>query len=124
MCLKDKAYPNQLSDDDLLNISGGVTVQNERGEELKEGRFITSKLTSYSSGDLPKFNIGDSVKIKWRIANDLEILCRAEVMGVSDSKSGGILFRKYTYSVKILTCPNTDMIGMIETDVHENCLSI
>ena len=122
MDFEDKINAFQLSDDDLLNVSGGSTIQNERGEEVKEGRFITSKLANYSSGDVPKYSAGDFVKIKWRISSDLEVLCNAEVMGISESRSGGLLFRKFTYSVKILSCPNSDMIGLIETDVHENCL--
>lgn len=117
-----KTHPILLSDDDLLSVTGGVTIQNEREEEVKEGRFITSKFATYSSGDLPRYSAGDFVKIKWRMASEPEILCNAEIIGVSEEKSCGILFRKYTYSVKILSCPNSDMICMVETDVHENCL--
>ena len=116
---EEKTHFNNLTDDDLLTVSGGCTIQNERGEEVKEGRFITSKLTNYGSGDAPKYAVGDFVKIKWHIRSDLEVLCNAEVVGISD---GGLLFRKYAYSVKILSCPNSDMIGMVEPDVHENCL--
>ena len=122
MHLQKNTEPFFLSDDDLLGISGGSTIQDERGVEVKEGRFITSKLTNYSSGELPKFSVGDMVNIKWHINSQLEILCNAEIMGVSEAKSSGLLFRKYTYSVKILSCPNSDMIGLIEPDVHENCL--
>ena len=121
MGLEDKKQPVQLSDDDLLNVSGGCTIQNERGEEVKEGRFVTSKFASYSSGDRPKYAIGDFLKIKWRIGADLEVPCNVEIMGVNEDKSG-LLFRKFTYSVKILSCPNSDVIGMIESDVQENCL--
>ena len=119
---QNKPLPNPLSDDELLGVSGGTSIQNERGEEIKEGRFITSKFGNYSSGDMPKYSVGDLVKIKWRIGAEMEILCNAEVTGISEGKSGGLLFRKFTYSVKILSCPNSDMLGLIETDVHENCL--
>ena len=120
---EDKAQPFQLSDNELLAVSGGTSIQDDLGMEIKEGRFITSSLSNYSSGELPKFSIGDAVKIKWRINAHLEVLCNAEIVGISESKNGGLLFRKYTYSVKILSCPNSDLIGMIEPDVHENCLS-
>ena len=123
MNLQDKTHMFRLADDDLLQVSGGNSIiQNERGEEVKEGRFITSTWTNYSSGELAKYSVGDLVKIKWRVSSGLEILCNAEVLGISDSKSAGLLFRKFTYSVKILTCPNSDMIGIIEAGVHENCL--
>ena len=122
MPLEKNTFSRCLSDEDLLEVSGGSTIQDERGIEVKEGRFITSKLTNYSSGEFPKFSVGDTVKIKWHICSEMEVLCNAEIMGVSDTKSSGLLFRKYTYAVKILTCPNTDMIGLIESDVHENCL--
>ena len=124
MYSKDNAGPLSLSDDALFEVSGGTTIQNERGEEVKEGRFITSKLTNYSSGDIPRYSVGDFVKIRWRIGTEMEVACDAEIVGISESRSGGLLFRKYTYSVKILSCPNSDMIGLIETDVHENCLSL
>ena len=122
MHFEDNAHTFQLSDDDLLEVSGGSTIQDERGIEVKEGRFVTSKLTNYSSGEFPKYSAGDLVKIKWHISTEQEVLCDAQITGVSDSKSSGLLFRKYTYSVKILSCPNSDMIGLIETGIHENCL--
>lgn len=111
-----------LSDDVLLEVSGGTTIYDERGIEIKEGRFITSSLTNYSSSELPQYSVGDIVKIKWCISSELEVMCNTEIMGVSDSKSAGLLFRTYTYTVKILSCPNSDMIGLVETDVQENCL--
>ena len=122
MRLQDNVQPFHLSDDDLCHVSGGNTVLNERGEEVKEGRFITSKITNYSSGETPRYSAGDFVKIKWHVNSELEVLCNAEVLGISESKSAGLLFRKYTYTVKILSCPNSDMIGLIEPNVHENCL--
>ena len=122
MHFEDNAPTFQLSDDDLREVSGGSTIQDERGIEVKEGRFITSRLTNYSSGEFPKYSPGDVVKIKWHISTELEVLCDAEIIGVSDSKNSGLLFRKYTYSVKILSCPTSDMIGLIEGNVHENCL--
>lgn len=122
MYFHDKAKASLLSDDDLNGVSGGTTIQNERGEEIKEGRFITSTFSSYSSGEIPKYSVGDLVSIKWRVHSSMTVLCSAEVLGISDSRSAGLLFRKFTYSVKILTCPNSDMIGQIEPGVHENCL--
>ena len=122
MRFEDNTHTFQLSDDDLLEVSGGTTIQDERGIEIKEGRFVTSKLTNYNSGEFPQYSAGDLVKIMWHISTEHEVLCDAQIMGVSDSKSSGLLFRKYTYSVKILSCPNSDMIGLIETGIHENCL--
>ena len=122
MVFDDRTKAFQLSDDDLLGVSGGSSIRNERGEEIKEGRFITSTLSNYSSGGTPKYSVGDLVTIKWRIGVDMEIPCSAEVVGISDSRDGGLLFRKYTYSVRILSCPNSDVIGLTVSDVHENCL--
>ena len=120
---ENKTQAFQLSDEELIQISGGsCTIQNERGEEVKEGRFVTSTISSYSSGEFPKYSAGDSVKIKWRVSTELEVLCDAEIVGISEGRNNGLLFRKFTYSVKILSCPNSDLIGMIETNVHENCL--
>lgn len=114
---------NKISDDDLLQIAGGSSsILSEQGLEIKEGRFITSTLAGYTSGDTPKFTVGETVKIKWHISASLEVMCNAEIIGVSSKKDGGLIFQKYTYSVKILTCPNSDMIGLIENGVHENCL--
>lgn len=33
-----------------------------------------------------------------------------------------LLSHKYTCIIRIPTCPNSDMAGLIEIDVHENCL--
>lgn len=122
MHFDDKTKACRLSDDVLYSVSGGTSLQNERGEEIKEGRFITSTLSNYSSGEFPKYSAGELVKIKWRIGTDAEILCNSEVVSVSEDRNGGLLFRKFTYSVRILSCPNSDMIGLIEANVHENCL--
>ena len=124
MLSRENMQAQCLADEDLGQISGGNNViMDERGVEIREGRFVTYTLTSYASGDSPKFSVGESVKIKWKISADLETMCDAEVIGISDGKDGGLLFRRYTYSVRILSCPNSDMIGQIETEVHENCLS-
>lgn len=123
MLSNDKSQIFIIADEELLQISGGSSsILDEQGLEIKEGRFITSTFAGYTSGNTPKFSVGDPVKIKWQISSNLEVLCDAEVTGVSANKDGGLLFQKYTYSVKILTCPNSDMLGMIESNVHENCL--
>lgn len=122
MLFKNKDHIARLSDDDLLHVSGGRSIQDEQGEKIREGRFVTSSLSNYSSGEFPKYSVGDFVKIKWRIGMDMEVPCSAEILGISESRNGGLLFRKYTYSVRILSCPNSGLIGTIETDVHENCL--
>ena len=123
MCSRSKIQISSISDDELLQISGGSSsILNEQGIEVKEGRFITSTLAGYTSGNSPKFSVGDSVKIKWRISADLKVMCNAEIIGVSSKKDAGLIFQKFTYSVRILTCPNCDMIGLIENGVHENCL--
>ena len=112
-----------IADEELTQIAGGSSsILNEQGLEIKEGCFVTSTLASYTSGDAPKFSVGDPVKIKWHISSDTEVMCNAEVIGVSSKRDGGFLFHKFTYSVKILTCPNSDLVGMIESNVHENCL--
>ena len=121
---EDKVHSFHLSDEELTAVSGGSTIYDERGLEVKEGRFITSKMTNYSSGEFPRFSVGDIVKIKWHVSTELEVLCNAEITGISNSRNTGLLFRKYTYMVRILSCPNSDMIGQVETDVHENCLYI
>lgn len=124
MNFDDHAKACRLSDDALTSVSGGTSIQNERGEEIKEGRFTTSTLSNYSSGEFPKYSVGEIVKIKWRIGTEAEVLCNAEVVGISEDRNGGLLFRKYTYSVRIHTCPNSDMIGLIVPNVHENCLHL
>ena len=121
MYFDDKTNAALLSDDELLRVSGGSVIQSEQGEEIKEGRFVTSTLSSYSSGEFPKYSVGDHVKIKWHISSKLDVLCDAEIMGISEGR-GGLLFRQYTYSVRILSCPNSDMVGLLEPNVHEDCL--
>ena len=74
MYFDDKVHQPQLSDEELMTVSGGTTITNE------------------------------------------------QVKGISEGKAAGLLFRKYTYCVKILFCPNSDMVGLMENNVHENCL--
>ena len=124
MRLEHKTTACQLQDDELLAVSGGISLQNEMGDEVKEGRFVTSTFSNYASGELPRFSIGDLVKINWKVNSQLTVPCNAEVMGISNSRNAGLMFRRYTYCVRIRSCPNSDMVGTIETGVHENCLSL
>lgn len=113
----------EISDAELSQVSGGISViRNRRGEEMKEGRFITSTMSSYAGGGLPRFSVGQNVKIRWYVSAELSTFCNAEVIAVSAEKSGGLLFRKYTYAVRILDCPNSDLTGTVENSVQENCL--
>ena len=100
---QNKPLPNPLSDDELLGVSGGTSIQNERGEEIKEGRFITSKFGNYSSGDMPKYSVGDLVKIKWRIGTEMEILCSGEVTGISEGKA--VVFCSANLPTPLRFCP-------------------
>ena len=86
MRFEDKTQSFHLSDDELTEVSGGCTIQNERYEEIKEGRFVTSALSNYSNGEMPKYAVGDIVKIKWHVSSNLEVLCNAET-AVSCSES-------------------------------------
>ena len=124
MRLDDKIGFFQIADDELLQVSGGTSLQDGFGNEVKEGRFITSALSNYASGELPKYAVGSIVKIKWHIHSSLTVPCSCEVVGISETRTAGLFFRKFTYSVRIHSCPNSDLIGTIETDVHENCLSL
>ena len=70
-----------VSDDELLQVSGGsYSLLDAQGHEVKEGRFVTATLSSYSSGSTPKFDLGDSVKIKWRVSYDLKVLCNEQAI--------------------------------------------
>ncbi|MBO7253155.1 MAG: hypothetical protein J6V25_11090 [Oscillospiraceae bacterium] len=124
MVFDEKATTAPISDEDLINIAGGSSIMDDQIPGNLVGQFITSTLTSYASGELPKYSVGDHVTIRWKIRSNMIIPCNAEVIGVSDSKGAGIIHRKYTYTVRICTCPNSDLIGSLVPNVHENCLFV
>lgn len=87
-----------------------------------QGRFITHRRSFYASAAAPACRVGQQVALRWVGAGNSAALCGAQVLSVSDRPNGGLLFRKFTYTIRILECPDPRLIGSVETGVAENCL--
>lgn len=109
--LKNNGEARELEQEELEKVSGSVY-------------YFTQNLSLYSSGDTPKYKIGETVKIDWARtpAHDrMETLCK--ITGVSATKNGGTYCKEYTYTVQTIPTPS-GVLSKSETvyNVYESCL--
>lgn len=103
-----KYEAQKITEEELEMVTGGS----------KPG-YQTTNSSTYSSGDMPKYKIGDKVLVKYiplHFANR-EIWQPFRVTGVSSSKDGGVICKEYTYTLEF------DGDGdSVLTGVYESCL--
>ena len=115
---KNENMTNELNDRQLKDVAGGSA------KNILIGVHTSSKL-KYTGGDTPKYSVGQELKIEAG-ADHVRIPC--EVLSVSETKTGGWIYKEYVYSVKILPfeyTPRPDfniLIGEVYKDVYESCL--
>ena len=113
---KNENITNKLTDQQLEDVAGGhityITVH-------------TDNDSKYTSGDTPKYAVGQHLKIEADITHT-RIPC--EVLSVSETKSGGWIYKEFVYSVVILPFKHSfrpefeSLIGKVYDDVYESCL--
>ena len=109
---KNENITNKLEDQQLEDVAGGISV-------------YTQNTSEYTSGDTPKYAVGQHVEIE-ASASHTKIPC--EVLSVSETKSGGWIYKEFVYSVVILPFKHSfrpefeSLIGKVYDDVYESCL--
>ena len=111
-----------ISDTDLEGVSGG-----DLGSEV--AGILTSNGGFYASGDVPKYHVGQTLKIvyatkTWGTNYD----CTCVVLAVSETKTCGLLWEEFGYTVQITDAPDAVLndgltsIGQIYQNVYEGNL--
>ena len=109
---------NKLTDQQLKNVAGGVF-------ESLDIYVHTTNNSKYTSGETPKYMVGQELRIEVDTAHT-RIPC--EVLSVSETKTGGWVYKEFVYSVKILPFSLSNkanletLIGKTYDDVYESCL--
>ena len=103
----------KLTDQQLENVAGGAI------------KVYTDNDSKYESGDTPKYKVGQRLNIEADFSHT-RIPC--EVLSVSNSKTGGWIYKEFVYSVVILPFRHSfrpkfeALIGKVYDDVYESCL--
>ena len=109
---KNENMTNKLQDKELEDVAGGLAVGGRNENE-----------STYSSGDTPKYAVGQKLKIRAKNIKYHYLTC--SVLGVSETKTGGLICKEFVYRVKITAVPNATFeafVGKVYDDVYESCL--
>ena len=116
--------------ENITNKLDDQRLDDQRLEDVAGGHFThitvhTDNDSKYTSGDTPKYAVGQHVQIEADFSHT-KIPC--EVLSVSEEKTGGLIYKEFVYSVKILPFPGSfkpklqSLIGKEYTEVYESCL--
>ena len=117
---KNDNMTNKLSDQQLEDVSGGLLDVTHSGDEIV---IYTDNSSWYSSGDTPKYAVGQKLKIQVRQNRHHYVPCK--VLNVSKDKPGGSVFKEFVYSVEIIPGELDQYIqltGKVYHGVYESCL--
>ena len=89
---KNENITNKLEDQQLEDVAGGSE------QDYETTPHITNR-SKYSSGDTPKYAVGQRLKIA---AGDSYVKIPCEVLSVSESATGGFWYKEFVYSIVIL----------------------
>ena len=114
-----------LTEQELENVSGGAM------------QAITTNHECTSSGDTPKYHVGQKLTIKYEVRKDnISVVgpwvkteyydCECVVIKVNEEK-GGLVFKEFTYDVRMTKYPQPIWLrgarnGEVHTGVYESCL--
>lgn len=112
-----------MTDEKILNESCEAQAVPEEDLESVAGGggpgYQTTNRSTYSSGDYPRYKIGDRVEVKYvpvRFPQN-ERWMPFIVTGVSSTKNGGTFCKEFTYTLKSVYDDST-----VLTDVYESCI--
>lgn len=114
----DKKVWNDISDQQLEEIVGGIVTSRVPVIKKENSSF-------YSSGDTPKYSVGQRVGIECTYMNStFKIPCI--VLSVSEAATGGIFCKEFVYSVEITPPSSAEPLkilqGKVYDSVYESCL--
>ena len=117
---KNENMTGKLSDQQLKDVSGGLLDVTHSGDEVV---IYTDNSSWYYSGDTPKYAVGQELKLRAKNIQYHYLTC--SVLGVSETKTGGLICKEFVYRVKITAVPNAAFeafVGKVYDDVYESCL--
>ena len=117
---KNENMTNKLQDKELEDVAGGLAVGGRNENEIA---ISTDNSSTYSSGDTPKYAVGQELKIRAKNIQYHYLTC--SVLGVSETKTGGLICKEFVYRVKITAVPNAAFeafVGKVYDGVYESCL--
>ena len=117
---KNENMTNKLQDKELEDVAGGLAVGGRNENEIV---ISTDNSSTYSSGDTPKYAVGQELKLRAKNIQYHYLTC--SVLGVNETKTGGLICKEFVYRVKITAVPNAAFeafVGKVYDDVYESCL--
>ena len=119
---KNENMTGKLQDKELEDVAGGLAAGGRNENEIE---IYTDNSSTYSSGDTPKYAVGQELKIRAKNVNYHYLTC--SVLNVSETKTGGLICKEFVYRVKITAVPNATFeafVGKVYDDVYESCLYV
>lgn len=111
---KEKNVLNPISEQELETVAGGETIDNLPILHLKNDSF-------YSSGDTPKYSVGQEVVITYNYQRETHKL-RCKIVGVTETKECGVFCREFGYSIELLESLPLFPKGTVRHNVYESCI--
>ena len=112
----------KLQDKELEDVAGGLAAGGRNENEIE---IYTDNSSTYSSGDTPKYAVGQELKLRAQNIQYHYLTC--SVLGVNETKTGGLICKEFVYRVKITAVPNATFeafVGKVYDDVYESCLYV
>lgn len=120
---KNENMSNRLPDQQLQDVAGGFAQSSSIS-------VITDNFGKYSSGDTPKYAVGQHLEIAAGPYGNAHTRIPCEVLSVSETATGGYFYKEFVYSVVILPFSLPLMkeyeafVGKVYDDVYESCLYV
>lgn len=120
MSENNKIGLNAINDQQLEEIVGGYTNKLDNSPHV-----ITYNRGTYSSGDFPKYAVGQRVQIECSHNRGCRTKIPCIILSVSEAATGGVIYKEFLYSVEIMPPsikPFYELKGTICDSVYESCL--
>ena len=120
---KNENMSNKLPDQQLQDVAGGFAQSSPIS-------VVTHNFDKYSSGDTPKYAVGQHLEIAAGLYGEAHTRIPCEVLSVSETATGGYFYKEFVYSVVILPFSLPLMkeyeafVGKVYDDVYESCLYV
>ena len=109
-----------LPEEILEEVSGGYIDRNDNVLPIKGNDSF------YSSGDTPKYCVGQRVGLRFRVCSAAGKLSNTtaacSVVGISETTDCGTFFKEFSYTVELLENVGRARIGTQYDGIYESCL--
>ena len=109
-----------LSEKILEEVSGGYIDPNDYVSPMKDNSSF------YSSGDTPKYCVGQRVGLKFRVNSAVgkagTAIASCSVVSISETADCGTFCKEFSYTVELLESVGKAHMGSQYDGVYESCL--